>query len=401
MRPQQRRRVVLASAVMAAVALVSTACTSSANESSGDGPIKIGIMLPIDAQGFTIKGSLATAEIATMAINDQGGVNGRKVELVPCDDKNDASTAATCAQKLLREEEVVALAGTASLVSAPLYPVLQSANTVSFGNYPLTPPDLQNERSYTFNGGIAGWGPVAGAIDSEGLRKAVVITTQGPAADAIYPAVKSVLQTQGVSSDLIAMPLQITNFAPIAAKVASLGAEAIVMATPVSQIYPIYQALKAQGLSSLPVHMSGANLTDDVIKNLTASSFKANFGLQFIADPTKSPVRKEYEDQVAKYGSQVGGILDYRNDLSVNSWLAVTKLAEILSELDKVDGPTLKAYLDKQSAFDTGLTHPLDFTKPASQQYPRSFNNWATAGELVDGEIVQKKVDWVAPTSNG
>lgn len=58
-------------------------------------------------------------------INDAGGINGKKIELIVLDDKNDAKEATNVAQKLISDEDIVGLIGhfssSACLAAAPVY----------------------------------------------------------------------------------------------------------------------------------------------------------------------------------------------------------------------------------------------------------------------------------------
>lgn len=89
------------------------------------GTIKIGLMMPltgdIAALGQSIKNAV---EIARDRVNDAGGVNGRKVELVEEDSKCEAKTAASVASKLINADKVVAIVGAGcsseTLAAAPI-----------------------------------------------------------------------------------------------------------------------------------------------------------------------------------------------------------------------------------------------------------------------------------------
>jgi ABC-type branched-subunit amino acid transport system substrate-binding protein len=59
-------------------------------------------------------------------LNDAGGVNGRKIELVTLDDANDVKRAGENTQKLIEEQHVFALFGYASAtLSRPALPFVQ------------------------------------------------------------------------------------------------------------------------------------------------------------------------------------------------------------------------------------------------------------------------------------
>ena len=67
-----------------------------------------------EAFGVALRG----LQVYVQAINDRGGINGRKIQLVTCDDRENAAQNLQCAQKLVEQDKVFALIGGASDASA-------------------------------------------------------------------------------------------------------------------------------------------------------------------------------------------------------------------------------------------------------------------------------------------
>jgi ABC-type branched-subunit amino acid transport system substrate-binding protein len=399
-----RSRATIALAGGLAAALAFTACgADSTGSGGGDGDtIKIGMILPIDSAATSLPNTVAAAKVAEKAVNSRGGVNGKNIEVITCDDKADPATAATCVQKLLNNDNVIALGGSLSYAGDAIYPALKAANVVNFGNYPASAPDLQNPLSYPFVNGIGGWASVAAAgLSAPGTKvnKLAVVVTEGAAADVIFPDVTKAAQAKGVTTELVAIPITITNFAPIAAKIKASGADGIVLAPLPDQVAPAYVAFQQEGISDLPVIMAGGNPTDNVVKDIESRGYKPIWGVNLVQDPSKSALRKQYNDEIAQFGDEVGGVKDKLTEVTTFSWLSITKLADVLAELPTIDRKSLKEYLDKQSAFDTGMTEPLDFTNASTETFPRGFNRWASTGQLSGGEILQPDLTWIQQAS--
>lgn len=399
-----RSRATIALAGSLAAALAFTACgADSTGSGGGDGDtIKIGMILPIDSAATSLPNTVAAAKVAEKAVNSRGGVNGKNIEVVTCDDKADPATAATCVQKLLNDDNVIALGGSLSYAGDAIYPALKAANVVNFGNYPASAPDLQNPLSYPFVNGIGGWASVAAAglsAPDTKITKLAVVVTEGAAADVIFPDVTKAAEAKGITTELVAIPITITNFAPIAAKVKASGADGIVLAPVPDQVAPAYVAFQQEGISNLPVIMAGGNPTDNIVKDIETRGYKPIWGVNLVQDPSKSALRKQYNDEIAQFGGEVGGVNDHLTEVTTFSWLSITKLADVLAELPTIDRAALKEYLDKQSAFDTGMTEPLDFTAASTESFPRGFNRWASTGELSGGEILQPNLTWVQQAS--
>ena len=82
--------------------------------------IKIGNITAIqgifgpDAFGVSLRG----LQVFVQSINDRGGINGRKLQLVTCDDRENAAQDLQCAQKLVEQDKVFAMIGGNSDASA-------------------------------------------------------------------------------------------------------------------------------------------------------------------------------------------------------------------------------------------------------------------------------------------
>lgn len=113
------RRTIVPLVLAAGGALAIAACGSSSSGSSGSGPIKVGAVSilsgPSKVVGLdTIRGT----EFELNRINHDGGVLGRKLQLVTADGENDPTVAPQAIGRLLRSDHVSALLGPVNSVSA-------------------------------------------------------------------------------------------------------------------------------------------------------------------------------------------------------------------------------------------------------------------------------------------
>ena len=116
-------------AICATAALVLTGCGgndgasdatgtnagSSTDDNSEAGPIHVGSISGITGQ-FRFPESAQAAEAYFEKVNAEGGINGRKIQYHVEDDKTDPALAAQAARKLVDNQDVVAMVGSASLV---------------------------------------------------------------------------------------------------------------------------------------------------------------------------------------------------------------------------------------------------------------------------------------------
>ena len=100
------RRLAILIALSAALALALSACGDDDDESSGDNSakVRIGVEAPLSGDLQTLgEGMLHGAELAADRLNEDGGLLGKDVEIVPIDDGGDAAVGVPAAQKAIEE----------------------------------------------------------------------------------------------------------------------------------------------------------------------------------------------------------------------------------------------------------------------------------------------------------
>jgi len=98
----------------------------------GDGPIRIGILIPLTGATSQFGATMSqAAQLAAAEINAAGGVRGRKVEVVIEDDQSNPEAAVRAARKLIDVDKVVAIGGSyASAVTSAIAPLCWESKTV-------------------------------------------------------------------------------------------------------------------------------------------------------------------------------------------------------------------------------------------------------------------------------
>ena len=101
------------SVMVASVALAAmlSGCGGDKKTAGGD-TIKVGVNLEMTGGSASFGISSKNAiELAFKNINDKGGINGKKLELVVADNKSEAAEATNAMQKLVSQDKVVAVIG--------------------------------------------------------------------------------------------------------------------------------------------------------------------------------------------------------------------------------------------------------------------------------------------------
>ncbi|MFD8725216.1 ABC transporter substrate-binding protein [Streptomyces sp. NPDC059629] len=147
------RAAVLSAVAMAACTSLAAGCgTVPGLSGSADDTIKIMTWAPQDTGATNKPGMPAMASAYVRWINSQGGIHGRKLKLLTCNDHNTSVGAASCAQRAV-DENVVAVVGSYSQFGDSYFAPLEGAAIPYIGGYGASNQEFTSPVSYPVNGG--------------------------------------------------------------------------------------------------------------------------------------------------------------------------------------------------------------------------------------------------------
>ena len=210
--------------------------TTAASVASGE-PIKLMTIGPVDAPGFSLPSIPVGAEIAIKEINDAGGINGRQLELVTCNDKNDPNVAAQCA-KQATDENVVAVVGGLSIFEANVLPGLQKAGIPWVG---LTSSASFNaDGVYMIGGdGASTFTGIGAALAKQGCKNiAILLSAQSTPVNG--PQIEAGILSEGATvAATLNAPATGADWAPTVAAARAADADCIAAGTGPSETGPL------------------------------------------------------------------------------------------------------------------------------------------------------------------
>ncbi|MFF4802494.1 ABC transporter substrate-binding protein [Streptomyces sp. NPDC001351] len=153
-RTRPHRATVLSAGALVACASLAAGCgvIPGTTGGSGDDPITVMTWAPSDTKATNKPGMPAFAQAYARWINAQGGINGRKLKVLTCNEHNDSVAAAKCA-RLAVKENVVAVVGSYSQYGDSYLPELEGAGIPYIGGYGVTTAEFTSPMSYPVNGG--------------------------------------------------------------------------------------------------------------------------------------------------------------------------------------------------------------------------------------------------------
>ncbi|GGX22982.1 ABC transporter substrate-binding protein [Streptomyces lomondensis] len=119
---------------------------------AGDDAITVMTWAPENTKATNKPGMPAFARAYARWINAHGGIHGRELNVLTCNDHNDSVAAAKCARRAAKEN-VVAVVGSYSQYADSFFPSLEGAGIPYIGGYGVTNDEFTSPLSYPVNGG--------------------------------------------------------------------------------------------------------------------------------------------------------------------------------------------------------------------------------------------------------
>jgi ABC-type branched-subunit amino acid transport system substrate-binding protein len=335
--------------------------------------------------GTTTPGAPAGAKArATRANKTKELPGGAQIQVISCDDKDDANAAAACAQQAV-SQGVVAIIGDASQHGDVIDPVLAQAGIALIGEDPLSLPDYSSKISFPLQGGTPGY--VAGALiqAQKASIKKVDLAYLGNAAGAAVPALAGMAKVAGVTlGHSTPVPPSSPDLTSTVQASAS-GVNGIVLATLPPSAAQFIQTAKQQNVT-LPIISSNSGFTNATLKQLggTANGVQTNNAYNLLT--SNAPGIKQFLSDMKKYAPGV----QVEDQYGLGAWLGMDVFISMLKQ-QKLTNATAASVLQGMGSLtnlSTGnVIPPLTTTTPfASALFPRIFNEFTYPGVIKSGK---------------
>lgn len=345
---------------------------------------------PVAVYGVPLR---AGADSYFSALNEAGGVNGRKVDFVVEDNAYNPQQTIAAARKLITRDDVLALAiphGTAQ--TAATFPFVIEEN-----NVPVLLPYGQAIDWYRPD-------PIPGILGlhvlyesqvealgrwaaQDGHKKIQVVHGAHAAFEAVSkyaePGAKAI--TADATAELMPVKMGTSDYSPVVRDVLVKQPDAIVAIITLQELTLLAKGLRQQG-SDLPIYTYAPNVSNATIE-LGGEFVEGLKMVSLTVPPTAdTPEVQEYRDHLAKYAPDqkpdFGSLLGYGAAKIFAAGLA--QAPEPLTRESLLEG------FYKLQDYDSGIFPSVSFSKDkpmgASLLFPLTVKDgaWVSAGEVID-----------------
>jgi ABC-type branched-subunit amino acid transport system substrate-binding protein len=228
--------------------------------------IVIGQSTPLTGSNRELGNDIRNGALAFFKrVNDAGGVNGRRIELVTLDDANDTKRSEANTRQLLEQNNPIALFGYASAtLSRPALPLVDAARIPFFAPFTGADP-MRKFNRYVYNHRASYADELEKIVEhytTFGVKKIAVLHYDDVIGNENFNAVDRALKSRNLSPVAVAkVTRKQTDFAKEVAAVAKAAPDVVILTTLYKTSADFIKLSKKQGLSAQWVSTSFAGST--------------------------------------------------------------------------------------------------------------------------------------------
>lgn len=312
------------------------------------------------------------AEAAAAAINREGGIQGRPVEIIRCDSQGDPNAGRECGRQAV-EEGVVALVGNLSFQSAEFLPIMVENQIPSVGATPLGPTDVTSEASFPLGGGIVSFSAGLSSLLADQGSEQISAALADDARAALFPD----FSQQGLDrfglevATTVLVPIGAPDMASYVESATGDGQDGTVVIMENQDTVNFAITAVQNGPADVPyaVSVPTESASRSLVESVGAESER------FFTVINEKPANLEGDPAVDQYRADMEAAgFDEFGDFRMRSYIAVKAVAEVAADLPVIDAPSLYDALGTVDDLDLDLLPPVDFTEGGKGGFPRLFN---------------------------
>ncbi|CAN5174946.1 hypothetical protein BH11ACT2_BH11ACT2_22320 [soil metagenome] len=354
---------VSAIAVSAVVALA--ACSGgndSASTSAGGGSIKVMVFGSFSQPPFPLAQIKTGATAAVKRVNDAGGINGKKIDLISCDDNSSANGATACGRQAV-QEGVAAVVGSFTLFGDNIVPLLESAKIPYV--LPVAISHLETTSTISFPI-MSASAPAAAdllALKKQGCSTIVFASSQNAQSqDTFAKNTKPLAAQVGVKVAAVLYPPSTTDYTGVAAQIVDAG-DCVVYGGGAAETAAIIPAIKQTGKQITQVVLSTIGLPEVTLAQLGKSGDGVKVYSPIYYPSTKKAAVVQAVTDMKAVDSKV--TID---EVGLNAYASVLAFTDVAKKLggDVTGEAVIKKLNTAGTVIDTGMFAPTDFSKNAN-----------------------------------
>jgi ABC-type branched-subunit amino acid transport system substrate-binding protein len=382
----------------AALAIAASACASSTTSSSAQGAASGGPSLtgpPITLLSINIlSGPTSTepevpvaAQAAVKAINAAGGIKGRPIKVINCDDGGGQNASVACAREAV-QDKVLAVVGDSSAYGDTDVPIITAAGIPLIGPVPNSVAELSNPLSFPLTSNAVENATQAILMEKLGCKHIKVMAADIPVVQyTLQSGFEAPLAKVGGHVDaVVAPPATATDLSPYISSLAA-NADCTTALTSGDQALIVAKGLAQDDYTGKFVFGTLQWGQKEITELGSAADNVYLVGGEALATDTAVPGIVQFNKEM----DATGNMSVSRDMLAVNEWMTIHLVAQLAGTLSAITPQNLVAALKAKPVSFEGITAPVNFSKPNTTFAPApqvTYNTLQKVYKVTDGKLV-------------
>jgi ABC-type branched-subunit amino acid transport system substrate-binding protein len=330
------------------------------------------------SSSFSLPEGMTAIEGLAKAVNDAGGIGGRKIDVITCNDGNDPNLAAACAREAV-QDKVAAVIGYYSANGAVFDPILQAAKIPYIGASSIS--DYTTPIVFPVDGGaLTGQVAVTYALGKLGCRKLSTVVNAIPQALISTSTASNGFKQLGGSSTTIQVPVAASDYAPSVAETQSAAAQCLVSSLAPAATVSLLNAVASSNIKGIKQGILGFSLNPQI---LTEESSQLS---DTIVSSPWAPTGSWRQDLTREMAA-----IDPKqpvSDFAIRAWTAMTLFVDAAKTVNVVNNQTILSALQARG-YSVPSIAPYNATKPGPDpKLPRLFTTSSYIYQVKNGQLV-------------
>jgi ABC-type branched-subunit amino acid transport system substrate-binding protein len=363
-----KRRATAAAVAAAAAALAIAGCSSSGSGSasgapsaSSGSPVKIMVFGSFTQPPFPLEQIKVAAEAAVAHVNKAGGVNGRQIDLIACDDQMSANGAAACGREAV-QDQVTAVVGAFTLFGDNIMPLLEQAKIPYILPVAISDMEVNSSLSFPIMSSASPAGAGMYLLKQDGCKTVVFTATQNAQSQASFqnyaqPVAKGI----GIKTTFVSYATSTTDYTSVAQQIANAG-NCVIFGGGAQDTAALVTALEQTGKKFTYLPLSTIAFPQSTLTQLGSKANGVKVLSTFYFPSTNKPVVTQAVNEIKAINSSVP-----IDDTALNSYAAVLTFVQAADQVKgTLTGEAVAQVLESPSTIiNTGIYPPTDFSKDA------------------------------------
>jgi ABC-type branched-subunit amino acid transport system substrate-binding protein len=343
----------------------SASSSSTGGAVSGD-PVVTMTIASVNYNGPTYESGLITAQAFEQYINANGGINGRPLKALTCDEKGVGTGSAACARQAVTEK-AIAIVGSPTFYGGNVESVAHAAGLSVFGTCcSFTPNEFDDDTSFIYSPDpIASNSALLIKAVQDGCLNIASMEPDIPSADATNQGALKVAKAAGFTGKIkfIKMQQASTDYSNEVAEATKDNTDCLLLNTAENINAAVMPAFFSSG-SSAKIYGTLGNLDSlsvkgfedkDQIKNAVIESYYSSMAGDSFAD---------FRQALKDFKGDTKGLV-YDSLSGLGTWTAFEGFTQVAKAI--TGDITTKSFVEqaaKTKIDNKGQTGPIDFSKP-------------------------------------